>query len=58
MNLYKDRLAFSVEEVAERLNLKVRAVRKLIKGGSLYAIQVGRKQIVPVWALKEFLSRQ
>lgn len=47
--------AFSVEEVAERLGLHHTTVRKMIKDGRLKAKKIGRKWIIPVAALEEFL---
>lgn len=54
---YDQRITRSVREVSHILGISDRAVRKLIRANLLYAIQVGRKHIIPLWAINEFISR-
>lgn len=51
--------AFSIQQTAEMLNLHYNSVRKLIIKGKLFAKYLEGKTgkcIVPMWAIKEYLS--
>ncbi len=51
--------AFSIQQTAEMLNLHYNSVRKLIIKGKLFAKYLEGetgKCIVPMWAIKEYLS--
>ncbi|GGM70798.1 hypothetical protein GCM10012275_46550 [Longimycelium tulufanense] len=48
--------ALTVPRVAERLNLSEQQVRSLIRHGLLAARQPGRRYIVPLAAVEEFLA--
>lgn len=51
------RLAWTVEEVADSLGTSADTVRRLIADGHLSTVpHVGRRQLVPVAALEEFVS--
>jgi excisionase family DNA binding protein len=48
----------TVYEAAERMGCHPLTVRRLIRDGKLRAVRIGRKVVVPVSALDEFLERQ
>jgi excisionase family DNA binding protein len=51
-------LAVSVEEGAKRLGISRTAMFGLIGSGQVRSIKVGKRRIVPVSALREFLDGQ
>ena len=51
-----DKLAYSVDEVAALLSLGRNSVKDLIYQGRIKVKRVGRRVIVPRWALDEFLA--
>ena len=56
MELIEDRVrALRVEEVAERLQVEIRTVYRLIRGGDLMARKIGRMYRVPLEALDNYL---
>jgi excisionase family DNA binding protein len=50
------RVALSVEEAAQAVGLSERYVWDLVKSGALRTKRVGRRRIVPVEALQEFMQ--
>ena len=50
-----ERLALSVDEVAERLGVHPSFVRRLIEQGRIPAVRLGRRVLVPVEGLQEVL---
>ena len=50
-------IAVSIEEAARRLSLSPRTVATLIASKELRSVKVGRRRVVPVRALQEFLRR-
>jgi excisionase family DNA binding protein len=52
----ESRMALSVEEAAQAASLSERYMWDLVKAGTLRTKRVGRRRIVPVDALKEFLQ--
>ncbi len=56
--MHDDRLAVDVVEAAKRLSLSPRMVATLVAGGKLKSRKVGRRRIIPVRALEEFLRRE
>jgi excisionase family DNA binding protein len=52
------KLALSVEEAADCMSLAERAVWDLVGTGQLRSLKVGRRRIVPVSAIEEFLERE
>lgn len=50
-----ERAAFSVEEVAKKLGLGVRSVRRLLDQGSLRHVSAGTRVLIPASAVAEFL---
>ena len=52
------RLTWTVVEAAELLGLKERSVRDYCERGLLPAIQVGRRWLLPVRGLEDWIARQ
>jgi excisionase family DNA binding protein len=50
------RVALSVEEAAQAIGLSERYVWDLVKSGALRTKRVGRRRIVPVESLQEFMQ--
>ena len=50
-------LALDIDEAAKRLSLSPRTVATLIAKGELGSLKVGRRRIIPLGALEEFLRR-
>jgi excisionase family DNA binding protein len=48
-------MALDIVEAAKRLSLSPRTVASLIKSGELHSLKVGRRRIVPIAAITEFL---
>ena len=48
--------ALSVYETAERLGIHPQTVRSMIKRGELRAVRAGRRVLVPVRAIDEYLG--
>jgi excisionase family DNA binding protein len=53
----QDVLAVDVPEAARRLTLSPRTVATLLARGELKSLKIGRRRLVPVRALEEFLRR-
>ncbi len=51
-------MALSVEEAAEALGLGRTKIFELVSGGQLRSIKVGRRRLVPVSALEQFVSQR
>lgn len=49
-------LAYTAEEVAERLGLSAWSVRYAVRKGELRAVKLGRRILIPAAALDEFLN--
>lgn len=49
------RLAYSVDEAAEALGLSANTVWTMLSDGVLGRVKVGRRTLVPVSAIEEFL---
>ncbi len=47
---------YSVEEAAEALRLSRSRIYELIRSGKLRTVKAGRRRLVPVAALAEFVS--
>ena len=52
-----DRLAYSVKEAAEALGVSEWKVREEIYRKRIFAVNLGRRLIIPRWALEDLLSR-
>lgn len=52
-----DRLAYSVKEAAEALGVSEWIVREEIYRGRIFALNIGRRLIIPRWSLEDLLSR-
>ena len=52
------KLAYTVEEAAEALNLGRSLTFALINEGRLHTVRLGRKIIIPVTELQAFLDRE
>jgi len=53
--------AYSLEQVGQKLNLNYYTIRRLVVKGKLFAKYLNDSQgkcIVPLWALKVFLSKK
>lgn len=51
-----DKIAYTVNEVAQALGVCKATVRKVIHSGDLEAVRAGRKLLIPVAALKAFIA--
>jgi len=51
-----ERIGFSVEETAESLGVSAPTVLRLTKDGTLHSIRIGRRIIVSVESLREFVN--
>jgi len=51
-----ERTGFSIDETAESLGVSVDTVRALTKNGTLRTIRIGRRVIVSVRSLREFVD--
>lgn len=51
-----ERLAYSINEVAETLGVSRDLVFDLLRRGDLHSIKVGRRRIIPADALDKFLN--
>ena len=51
-----EKLAYSITEAAEAMSLSRSATKELIYQGKLKSVRVGRRRIIPRWALDQFLS--
>jgi hypothetical protein len=57
----EDNTAFSIEQVAKRLNLHYTSVRSLVIKKKIFAKYLNEthgKCIIPLWALKEYLAKE
>ena len=50
-------MLYDVEEVAEALQLSRSALYELIRSGQLRSVKSGRRRLVPVAALSEYVAR-
>ena len=50
------RLAYSIDEAADALSLSRSTVKELVYTGEIKKLKVGRRVVIPHWALVEFLS--
>ncbi len=51
-----ERLAYSIQEAATVLSLSRSGVKELLYTGRLKSVPVGRRKLIPAWAIHEFLS--
>ena len=51
-----DRLAYSVKEAAEALGVSEWTIREEIYRKRIFAVNLGRRLIIPRWALEDLLS--
>ena len=51
-----EKLAYTIAEAAEALTLHPSTVKELVQERRLKVVRVGRRVIVPRWALDEFLA--
>ena len=49
-------LAYTVAQAAEALSLSTSKVHKMIRGGQLHAVHIGRALRIPAWALDQLLE--
>lgn len=52
------KLALSIEEAAEAINVSVPTMRELMQESGFPAIRVGRRWIIPVDAFSTWLNKQ
>lgn len=50
-------LAYSVPDAAKALSLSYSQVKELVREGRLKVVRVGRRVLVPRWAMDEFLGQ-
>jgi excisionase family DNA binding protein len=50
------RLAYTVEEVADLLGIRPEYVRSLVRTGRLPGVKLGRRVLIPVKALRDVLA--
>ena len=48
-----DKLAHSIEEAAQLLSVSSKLLREEIASGRVKAVNIGRRKVVPRWALEE-----
>lgn len=53
----QDVLAVSVADAARRLGVSPRTVAALVAQNELYSRRIGRRRVIPIRALEEFLNR-
>lgn len=51
-------MAYTVEQAAEALNMGLSQCFELVHVGRLHVVKLGRKLIIPMFALDEFLRRE
>lgn len=51
-----EKLAFTVEEAAQIMSLGVHTVGDLVRQKKLLHIRVGRRIVVPKWAIEKYLK--
>ena len=51
-----EKLAYSITEAAEAMSLSRSAVKELVYQNKLGSVRVGRRRIIPRWALEQFLN--
>ena len=51
-----ERLCYRVDEAAEALQLSRSLIYELIRSGRLRSVKAGRRRLVPVEALKEYVA--
>ena len=52
-----DRLAYTVKEAAESVGVGETQMRELLLRGEIPSKKVGRRRLVPRWALEEWLDQ-
>ena len=48
--------AYSIKETCERLSLGRNTVSELLNSGELHGKKIGRKWIIPAFAIRDFLN--
>lgn len=56
--LFENRVAYSVSEVAFMTGLSVRTVERVVRRGELGARRVGRRLLIPMTELEAWLNRK
>ena len=51
-----DKLAYSLDEPAESLSVSRSAMKQLVYAQKIKSVKVGKRRLIPKWALTEFLS--
>lgn len=51
------RLMVSVEEAAGMLHIGRTRAYRLVNGGLLFSVKVGRNRLIPIWAIEELVER-
>ena len=51
-----EKLAYSINEVAEQISLSRSQVKELVYAKKIKSLKVGRRRIVPRWAVEEFFN--
>lgn len=55
-NGHGKRLVYELKDLPELLHISYPMVAKLVKAGTIRSISVGRRRLIPVAAIDEFLS--
>ena len=51
-----EKLAYSIDEAAEALSISRSATKEMLYTGKIKCVSVGRRKLIPKWALDAFLS--
>lgn len=51
------RLMYDKPEAAEQLSVSVRVLERLIAGGEIESVLIGRRRLVPASALEDYVDR-
>jgi excisionase family DNA binding protein len=51
-----DQLAYSIRDTARKIGVSAQTIRQAIKNGQLQAKRLGRRVVVPTWAIEAFLQ--
>lgn len=54
----KNPMALSIDQAAEMLNLSATFTRQMVYSGVIPAVKIGRRWIIPVKALEQWLNQQ
>lgn len=54
----EDKLLVSVDEAARRVSIGLTVMYELIGSGEVASIKLGRRRLIPVRALEEFMERR